>query len=125
MRIKNEKLFRRMYYPGCFGASGPASGPTELGRRQFHAHQSAGLVPGMPDPYYLTLTGGKTHFDWLSRELQQQWYRSAMADCMSAKMCWDGFAQLAEDWAGEEWVLAELLRWWKGPLPELKAAVKP
>ncbi len=63
--IKNESIF--LY----FAKQGPE--PTELGRRQFKEHQSQGIVPSEPDPYYTRLTTGKHWFDLQCREMQQGW----------------------------------------------------
>lgn len=96
MIVPNEAVYRHF--------SGGA--PTDKGRRQFCLHQSTGVFPEVPDAYFLCLTRGKRHFDWLCREYQQQFLSGE----------WWGFAQLREDWTEHRWLLPHLCKWY-GALP--------
>lgn len=62
MRVKNEKLF--IFF------SSRKSKPNDVGREQFLQHQSHGIVPKDPDPYYIELGQGKDSFDFLCSEYQ-------------------------------------------------------
>jgi hypothetical protein len=93
--IKNESLFRRF--------SHLQSDPSDLGRQQFFEHQSYGIIPEKPDPYYLSLEDGKHWFDWLSEELRK--------DYLTDK--WPGWCQLREDWKGDLETLRLLTKWHK------------
>jgi hypothetical protein len=137
---EQERLFVRFYELGVLddmpNAEPPKWESSEVGREQFVAHQSRGVVPGTPDPYYKVLTGGKWTFDLLCRELEQQYVRDCTIDIQwcrkypgrpvgsatkaEARGCWRsygcrwfGIYALWEDWKGDRWVLPHLLKWYK------------
>ena len=88
--------------------SGVTAEPTERGRRQFHRHQSLGIRPRAPDPYYHVLCQGKRWLDFLASEYRRMWLKGE----------WWGFRQLWHDWTGNRWILPLLCKWWRGDLPE-------
>ncbi len=103
--VKNERLFVRFYEPNSlFCPAVDNEKPTDRGREQFAAHQSRGVTPDAPDPYFTVLSGGKRAFDLLCRELEQAFVGSGS---------WWGTYALWEDWKGERWVLPHLLGWYK------------
>lgn len=103
VKIKNEKLFAALASPNRWVAVPDKWEVSEKGRAQFMAHQSQGIYPENPDPYFFVLEGGKKEFDWLTRELQQSY---------QSQSHWWGLFALWEDWKGERWILKHLLRWW-------------
>lgn len=84
MRIKNEAIYARL-------ADSNAE-PTDEGRRQFHAHQSAGLKPAVADPYFLRLCSGKQRAD-----IQTEEYRS-----LYGTNEWFGWHAIAQDFKDDE-----------------------
>ena len=102
MKIKHERLFRLFYRPGVLN-----DGPQEwtlnhLGRQQFHEHESRGIIPTDPDPYYWVLHHGKKAFDLHVATLREDF-------CNPARMCWPGVYALWLDWKGNRWVLPHIL----------------
>lgn len=96
--MKNERLFQHF----SEGAE-----PTEEGRMQFVEHQSRGIKPDNPDPYFTRLSQGKKAFDLLSNEYRDLYFGDS----------WWGFVQLWRDWEGNRWVLPHLFKWYPRPLP--------
>jgi len=94
MKIKNEDIFRAL----C----GEEIDPTQEGRKQFFEHQSRGIVPKAPDPYYCALENGKWQFDWLRNQYIEQYLGND----------WWGFSLLWDDWAGKRFVLPHLCSWY-------------
>lgn len=107
-----EEVFVQFYRPGTLNAGPVEWQPSEEGRKQFAKHQSSGIEPECPDPYYLVLEAGKKAFDFMSSELYRQATSSA----------WPGLLQLWQDYEGERWKLPFLLKWWEKvfntPLPK-------
>lgn len=96
MKIKNEHLFMRFCPYDC--------APSDAGRMQFFMHQSKGIKPELPDPYYTALDDGKCSFDNQCRSMQQSWLNGD-------GIHWHGLLQTNLDWKKERWVLKYLLKW--------------
>ena len=92
--MKNEALFNELA-----NSDYPRTGE---GAKQFHEHQSRGIKPSSPDPYYLKLVDGKRTFDFLFSEYRKMY--------MSGH--WWGFHLLWLDWEGKRWVLPHLCGWY-------------
>lgn len=108
MKVKHEKLFIRLYDPSCFGGGPRFWTAMDLGRKQFQDHQSRGIEPRFPVPFFKVLTSGKKHADFLLSE-----YRKAFLN-NQGEVWFDhgGLYGLWQDWKGDRWVLKYLLRWW-------------
>ena len=111
-KLKNEALFRHFDDQNV--------PPTDSGRAQFEAHQSRGVKPTNPDPFYVALTRGKAAFDYLTREYQQMFVGTR--DPVTGRWReseWWGFRQLWVDWTGKRWILGHLCKWYERvrPLP--------
>ena len=63
--IKHESLFVEL--------SDLEADPTDVGRQQFLDHQSHGIVPDDPDPYYLLLEDGKKAYDDEPRNMRYRY----------------------------------------------------
>ena len=95
MKIKNENIFTRL-------SSGAE--PCDEGRFQFYLHQSKGIAPDQPNPYFIRLCRGKQEFDRLSSEYYQ----------MFCNGDWWGFYTLWLDWEGDRWIIPHLCQWYRG-----------
>jgi len=122
MKVKNEKIFRHF----ASNEFGYKVDPTKLGCEQFVLHQSNGVIPNEPDPYYEFLTRGKWGFDFICKEYLDSYNRSLAPyidefetekDLQKAKLTaktygWPGFELIWEDWRGNRWILPHVLKWY-------------
>lgn len=103
MQVKKERLFLFFYEPGVLNAGPTEWAPSDVGREQFVKHQSKGIEPEVPDPFYTVLTGGKRLFDFICKQLLDLWRSES----------WWGLHLIWLDWEGDRWVLPHILSWWE------------
>lgn len=98
-KVKHEEMF---HYFSRFKHE-----PTDEGRRQWFNHQSHGVRPSTPDPFFLTLEDGKFGVDLITSEYRQMFLKGGVE--------WWGLYQIWKDWKGHRIWLKILLGWYKQP----------
>jgi hypothetical protein len=94
----------------------------ELGRQQFFDHESRGIEPSNPTPYYKCLRSGKQWMHWLEEQIRLSYFQRDFVDeddKSHPPPPWEGWFRLWHDWKGELHILKMLTPW----LPDDKKPV--
>ncbi len=84
------------------GLSNITADKNDIGLAQFYEHQSNGIAPVNPDPFYLRLVNGKKWFDWTVDEIHKSYGTSEWYG-------WDYYRNSIP-----EWLWSSVFGWSKG-----------
>jgi len=91
---------------------GPVAFPyTDEGMSQFISRDSQGIKPSSPDGYYTRLVGGKEAFNYARTNLRLSLVDPTSPEFDAKGQEWQGLDLMRQDFAGELWILRELLDW--------------
>jgi hypothetical protein len=110
-----QKL-NRLYFAWAEGLFGLGYQDDGVGLRQFIDLDSHGVKPSEPDAYFTLLLNGKASFNWQKTGMRDTYF--GVSESGVELFRWPGLFALWCDWAGERWMLRELIDWYPVKLPD-------